>query len=92
MAHAIQLAWALDDVRHLHMSDLPIPERAKFLRTRIHPELLSEVPHLLENLAMKVRHALTLQERRVLVDEAQQGAESSEDSSTMNCKASEEEH
>lgn len=88
MAHAIQLAWALDDVRHLHMSDLPIAERAEFLRTRIDPSLLNEVPDLLENLAMKVRHALTLQERRVLFDEAEQGGESSNDSSPMSDKAS----
>jgi hypothetical protein len=78
---AIQLAWALDAIRHLHMSDLPVAERADFLRSCVDPRLLSNVSHELEPLATKVRHALTLQERRLLFDGAGQGRQACEESS-----------
>lgn len=73
-ARAIQLAWALDGVRHLHMTDLPLVERMRLLKHYDEVLRLYGGSESVEPLVIKLRHAMTLQRRRLAFD---QGTEES---------------
>jgi hypothetical protein len=78
VARAIQLAWALDDVRHLHMSDLSLAERLRMLQEYEEALHMHELPGVLEPLVVKLRHALTLQRRRLAFDRRADDSEGGE--------------
>jgi hypothetical protein len=73
MARAIRLAWALDTVRHLHMSVLSLAERSDLLQQHVEPSLLLDAPEHLEPLVVKLRHAITLQQRKIDFDSNPEG-------------------
>ncbi len=68
VANTIQLALELDFIRHLHMTTYSTEDRQKLLNERARSTLLPQLGKGSPALFQKVAHAITLQQRRLELD------------------------
>jgi len=68
VANTIQLALELDFIRHLHMTTYSTEDRQKLLNERAQSTLLPRLGKGSPALFQKVAHAITLQQRRLELD------------------------
>jgi len=68
VANTIQLALELDFIRHLHMTTYSVEDREKLLTERAQSTLIPRLGKGSPTLFQKVAHAITLQQRRLELD------------------------
>jgi hypothetical protein len=68
VANTIQLALELDFIRHLHMTTYSTEDRQNLLNERAQSTLLPRLGKGSPSLFQKVAHAITLQQRRLELD------------------------